>query len=93
MFLFCFFVEEPTPSKKELQHSLALFLLRFFNGHVIFHNAGSVEELTEGIAPEAANTPSAIAMVPHPYCSDKVPAITGPKSVAAAIEQLKRAKP
>ena len=44
------------------------------------------------MAPENAKMPIATAIVFHPYCLDSKPANTGPKSVAAAIEQLNNAK-
>lgn len=49
-------------------------------------------QLTLGIAPLAAKTPVAKLMTLQPNRSDKKPANTGPKRVAAAMEQLKRAK-
>lgn len=94
------FVKQPTPSKQQLPRRSAKSPNRktsFFSFLTIAAQKDhkSLEEkrqLTLGIAPLVAKIPRAKLMTFHPNRSNNKPANTGPNTVAAAMEQLKRAK-
>ena len=78
--ILCFLPEDPPIGVEKLPNELV----------PVPHRA--MDTPTVGTAPESAKAPVAALMTPQSYRSLSAAAATGPKSVAAAIEQLKRAK-